>query len=517
GGPSRTDRPGATRPTQPPEVGTHDTGRRPVPVVRNPELQGRTTHVRYDNGRVRIEAGPAATDADIQAHMETARVLQRYEGAVGKVRQLIDKVKQALTGMPGYGSQGFESRLEVQKLSNILKSLEATQAQLEESIAGATGKPTTAEQLADLERQISSVEAQLRTHAAQVDSLTAGRGYVAREDDVTPVGGPDERLPRGVAPWVSDILPPHIRPKDVVVHEGDLPSNPRPNAAYWDGQTLRVTDERRQVESVVNPERIKNLPTGVPPWVARALPPDVNPADVRVESSKVTHPEDKFNRRLSKPRPNTAYWVDGRYLYVTDSRGRVASVEGDLHLVGNPVRSESTQSLGNKGYQYTEKGRRVPVKVKVNAEVDGPIEHLKHRHDEGGHLIGAQFGGPPEFLNYVPQTRYQNGSVTNLPWDPRQRTNPNAPAASGTVRNWHEFEMDLAKHLRDGDAIRVRIRPRFISDSTNRPNEIRVDGLLTTPDGEVSRGDWRFHNTTKMDKFEKDKPEDQEPPDASAP
>nr|AYM53766.1 hypothetical protein [Cystobacter sp.] len=193
GGPSRPGR--AERPsTQGPTSETRhsptkeqgDTsalsGRRPVPVERNPELPGRTTLVRYNDGKVRIEAGPDATDADIQAHMETARILQRYEGAVGKVRQLIDKVKQAITGMPGYGSQGFESRLEVKKLSNILKGLEATQAQLNTSIAGATGSPTpaTAAQRADLERQIASVENQLRTHEALTNSLVSGRGYVAR-------------------------------------------------------------------------------------------------------------------------------------------------------------------------------------------------------------------------------------------------------------------------------------------------------------------------------------------------
>ncbi|QSQ26636.1 hypothetical protein JY651_17630 [Pyxidicoccus parkwayensis] len=210
GGPprtTRTERPGSPeltggRPDATTAPGdTRATSERPVPVVRNPELPGRTTRVRYDNGQVRIEAGPAATPEDIQAHMETARVLQRYEGARGKVRQLIDKVKQVLTGMPGYGSQGFESRLEVRKLNNILQSLQATQRQLE-TMTGATGNATPA-QRADLERQIASVERQLRTHEAQVYSLDTGRGYVAREDDTAgpppgtgtgrPARSPEER------------------------------------------------------------------------------------------------------------------------------------------------------------------------------------------------------------------------------------------------------------------------------------------------------------------------------------
>jgi hypothetical protein len=168
-------------------------GRKPVPVVTNPELPGRTTHVRYDQGGVRIEAGPQATPEDIQAHLETARILQRYEGAVGKVRQLIDKVKQALTGMPGYGSQGFESRLEVQKLNNILKGLEATQQQLDTRAAGVAkgGSPSTQAERERLGMELAQVGAQLRIHEAQVDSLARGRGYVARED--SPPLSPEDR------------------------------------------------------------------------------------------------------------------------------------------------------------------------------------------------------------------------------------------------------------------------------------------------------------------------------------
>lgn len=164
-----------------------------VPVITNPELPGRTTHVRYDKGGVRIEAGPQATPQDIQAHMETARILQRYEGAVGKVRQLIDKVKQAITGMPGYGSQGFESRLEVQKLNNILKGLEATQKQLDTRAAGVAkgGSPATQAEREQLQMELAQVSAQLRVHEAQVDSLARGRGYVARED--TPPLSPEDR------------------------------------------------------------------------------------------------------------------------------------------------------------------------------------------------------------------------------------------------------------------------------------------------------------------------------------
>ncbi|WP_408888662.1 DNA/RNA non-specific endonuclease [Myxococcus faecalis] len=407
-----------TRPTQP-EVGTDDTGRSPVPVVRNPELQGRTTHVRYDDGRVRIEVGPDATAEDIRAHMETARVLQRYEGAVGKVRQLIDKVKQAITGMPGYGSQGFESRLEVQKLSGILANLEATQAKLQETLTNAAGKstPATAEQLKDLERQISSVEDQLRTHASQVDSLTNGRGYVAREDDVAPV----------------------------------------------------------------DPARAQRLPQGVPPWVAGVLPPNIRPEDVSVQGSKVT--TGVKNKELNDPKPNTAYWVDGRFLYVTDARGRVALVEGELYLPSNGgVRIKKEQSSANK-----------------TAIVDGQgnsTELGKYAEDEGGHIIGKQFGGPPEKINYVPQPHRQNGSVDKNKHKPAKMNRPEGhPEDVGWSRNWYEFEKNLRLYVgTPGTTVRFRVEPRYGADSTSRPNELRVDATVIEPNGERSQGNWVFDN-----------------------
>ncbi|NOJ96007.1 hypothetical protein HMI51_24115, partial [Corallococcus coralloides] len=154
---------------------------REIPVLRNPDLPGNTTKVRYDNGQVRIEAGPHATPADIAAHQETARLLQKYEGPTGQIRQLKDRVQQALTRTPGYGTQGFESKLEVQKLKNILGGLEAAQQRIDDSIAGMSGKPTaaTVAERAALQRDIANVEFQIEFHAKRLDSLAPGSGSVA--------------------------------------------------------------------------------------------------------------------------------------------------------------------------------------------------------------------------------------------------------------------------------------------------------------------------------------------------
>ncbi|RKH89752.1 hypothetical protein D7Y21_09135, partial [Corallococcus sp. AB045] len=154
---------------------------REIPVIHNPDLPGNTTKVRYDNGQVRIEAGPHATPADIAAHQETARLLQKYEGPTGQIRQLKDRVQQALTSTPGYGTQGFESKLEVQKLKNILGGLEAAQKRIDDSIAGMSGKPTaaTVAERAALQRDIANVEFQIEFHAKRLDSLAPGVGSVA--------------------------------------------------------------------------------------------------------------------------------------------------------------------------------------------------------------------------------------------------------------------------------------------------------------------------------------------------
>ncbi|WP_404364629.1 annexin [Corallococcus coralloides] len=154
---------------------------REIPVIHNPDLPGNTTKVRYDNGQVRIEAGPHATPADIAAHQETARLLQKYEGPTGQIRQLKDRVQQALTRTPGYGTQGFESKLEVQKLKNILGGLEAAQKRIDDSIAGMSGKPTaaTVAERAALQRDIANVEFQIEFHAKRLDSLAPGTGSVA--------------------------------------------------------------------------------------------------------------------------------------------------------------------------------------------------------------------------------------------------------------------------------------------------------------------------------------------------
>ena len=159
---------------------------REIPVAANARLPGNTTRVRYGDGRVRIERGPLSTDADVRAHMETARALQKYEGPLGKIRQLKDRVNEAITGTPGHGTAGFEARLEVKKLQTLLAELDTAQRQIDERISRLGGRPdaaTVAERVA-IDRQVAELDSQLRLHASNIDSLAPGRGHVDKYADV---------------------------------------------------------------------------------------------------------------------------------------------------------------------------------------------------------------------------------------------------------------------------------------------------------------------------------------------
>ncbi|WP_208729635.1 eCIS core domain-containing protein [Corallococcus exercitus] len=156
-------------------------GKVAVVEVGPPELKGRSTRVRYRKGRVQIEVGPEAGPHQIRTHVETARLLRRYEGPIGHIRQLLSRLVQALTRIPGYGTLGFESRLEVGKLTRIISELESLHAGIDERIqrVGDMEGSALAREKESVQRDIAELELQLEHYERLVDSLEAGRGYVA--------------------------------------------------------------------------------------------------------------------------------------------------------------------------------------------------------------------------------------------------------------------------------------------------------------------------------------------------
>jgi predicted RecA/RadA family phage recombinase len=141
-----------------------------------------------------------------------------------------------------------------------------------------------------------------------------------------------------------------------------------------------------------------------------------------------------WNKALNETlKPNAKYKV-GNKLYETDELGRVKRVSGELEL----------GKLGRNGYQQ---GKSVTLK-------DG-TKGL----DEGGHLVGHQFEGAGEQINYVPMKESLNQGA------------------------WKKMEMDWAKNLEAGKKVDVDIKPIYQGESKRpvgfRVNEV-VDGVKKT-------------------------------------
>ncbi|SMO71685.1 eCIS core domain-containing protein [Fodinibius sediminis] len=156
-----------------------------VPIIERPNL-GQGVQVRYKDGSLVLEVGPRATDRHVGYHVETMRQLARYEGVVGMIRQLASRIRQMLGLGPGYGSRGFEARLEVDKLRRILSDLDQLKQQIdaraERLSSDASLAKAQAEQAA-IQREIDSITAQLQEHQRAVESTASGAGYVAARDE----------------------------------------------------------------------------------------------------------------------------------------------------------------------------------------------------------------------------------------------------------------------------------------------------------------------------------------------
>ncbi len=137
-----------------------------------------TVRVHYDLGRVRIHHGSAATARDIELHMPTVRTLRRYEGVSGSIRIVLERAVRLLgfTQTPEYGTKGFEAELEVAKLTAIRDDLIAQQNAIDLNarrlIDAEVGREV-------IDRHIADVDAQIREHARNLDSVEAGVGFVA--------------------------------------------------------------------------------------------------------------------------------------------------------------------------------------------------------------------------------------------------------------------------------------------------------------------------------------------------
>jgi predicted ribonuclease toxin of YeeF-YezG toxin-antitoxin module len=125
--------------------------------------------------------------------------------------------------------------------------------------------------------------------------------------------------------------------------------------------------------------------------------------------------------------PNTKYVTNDHYKYTTDEFGRIVSVEAPELVLKKANRNKYAQAnVGGKD--------RLP-------------------DDDGGHLIGAQFNGPPDIDNLVPQNSQIN--------------------RSGGA--WFDMETEWAKALREvpPKKVSVNISPIY-SNNSMRPDSFTI-------------------------------------------
>ncbi len=122
--------------------------------------------------------------------------------------------------------------------------------------------------------------------------------------------------------------------------------------------------------------------------------------------------------------PNCQYEING-YTYKTDELGRIVSVEGRLHM--------------------KDREGRLPIKDSIEDIGKGD----QKEGDDRGHLVGDQFDGSNGLENMVPQDANINRN------------------------DFKNFENELAKEVKDGKDVKVKVEPVYEGDS-RRPSAIVV-------------------------------------------
>ncbi|MDE1465492.1 DUF637 domain-containing protein, partial [Spartinivicinus poritis] len=142
-----------------------------------------------------------------------------------------------------------------------------------------------------------------------------------------------------------------------------------------------------------------------------------------------------WSRELSNPRPNTVYRIDGNS-FQTDSLGRTIVVDIQELRLNRTDRNRHQQRVAGRNFREDD--------------------------DVGGHLLGAQFGGPGEGINIVAMNRQLNGN-------------------SHALGRFGQLETEWANRIRSGERLGVTIRPIYEGNSL-RP--VRFD-ITETVNGQV--------------------------------
>ncbi|MEZ4462943.1 MAG: DUF4157 domain-containing protein [bacterium] len=123
-----------------------------------------------------VKVGPGAKVADVLAHTDTIRMLNRYEGAAGKARQQWDRLRSfAGMGKAGQvpfeaGSKAFDSWHELEKLQQLIGYRRGLLAEMLEKAPSAT------EAQVALRTELDFLENEVDIHRRVVDAVVLERG-----------------------------------------------------------------------------------------------------------------------------------------------------------------------------------------------------------------------------------------------------------------------------------------------------------------------------------------------------
>jgi hypothetical protein len=162
-----------------------------VHILENNSLEGNTVRVHYDGDRLRVEIGPGAGEREVRLHIATMRQLSRYQGVLGRIVRIVSRIASLITRQPGYGTEGFEARLEIKKLNGIRNDLIERQtliAERAERLNSEPGLSNEGNEIKSITDEIRSIEEQLGEHEANLNSFEEGRGFIAAEDRRTGAG-----------------------------------------------------------------------------------------------------------------------------------------------------------------------------------------------------------------------------------------------------------------------------------------------------------------------------------------
>jgi hypothetical protein len=165
--------------------------------VRVTKLEGNSVHVipdpRGPGHGVRVEVGPHATPTDVLLHAHTIQTMRRYQGLLGKLRQLKDWFN--LTTVK---SAGWEAKLELEKLPGIIHE---RMQRLSEGGLTPEAHTKLVDEINHLSREIDKYQKVLDTPELRD---APGRGFVAAEAEGK--GKRPERTPESFTEYPHRIV-----------------------------------------------------------------------------------------------------------------------------------------------------------------------------------------------------------------------------------------------------------------------------------------------------------------------